>query len=211
MRVRAFLAAGCGIWTPALQSTLTKAARLARRGTFGDAAEMLESEVYTYRDSFVFFYLLGLCSLYCGNYGGAHDYLSKARKLKPREAAVPLALAALHLKRADSRRAIGCYLEAQALDPGSRIAKRGLAVLRKYGGSDDLRAWAESERLEALFPPLPKEKPTAWKVVRSVLIAALIVVLAAIALLRVAKTKQNPPKADAVLRIQTEAVYNLVI
>jgi tetratricopeptide (TPR) repeat protein len=210
MRVRAFLAAGGGIWTPALQSTLTKAARLARRGKFGDAAEMLESEVYTYRDSFVFFYLLGLCSLYCGNYGGAHDYLSKARKLKPREAAVPLALAALHLKRADSRRAIGCYLEAQALDPGSRTAKRGLAVLRKYAGSDDLRAWADSGRIRTLFPPLPNEKPTAWKVVRNVLITALIVMLAVIAYFTL-KPIPDSPKTEKTNRQQVETVYSLVI
>jgi tetratricopeptide (TPR) repeat protein len=210
MRVRAFLAAGGGIWTPALQSTLTKAACLARRGKFGEAAELLEGEVYTYRDSFVFFYLLGLCSLHCGNYGGAHDYLLKARKLKPMEAAVPLALAALHMKRADSRLAISCYLEAQALDPGSRTAKRGLDVLRKFGGTDDLRAWADSERMRTLFPPLPKEKPTAWKVARSVLIAALIVALAVIAYFTL-KPIPDLPETEETSRQQVETVYSLVI
>ncbi|MDR0663053.1 MAG: tetratricopeptide repeat protein [Spirochaetaceae bacterium] len=153
-----FAALDCGLWTPGFPSTLTRAARLARRGKYENAAQLLESEVYNYRDSFLFFYLLGLCSLYAGNYGGAHDYLSRARELKTREPSVLLALAALYVKRADSRRAISFYLEARDIDGKNRIAKRGLNILKKYAGSDDLQAWVESGKLRSLFPPFPHEK-----------------------------------------------------
>jgi tetratricopeptide (TPR) repeat protein len=175
-----FTASVCGLWTPAFQSSLTRAARLARGGKYDAAAQLLESEIYNYRDSFMFFYLLGLCSLYGGNYGGAHDYLMRARELKPREPAVLLALAALYVKRTDTRRAISLYLEAQDIDGKNRIAKRALKVLRKYSGSDDLAAWIEAGKLRSLYPPLPHEKLKAARIARNMIAAVATAAAAAV-------------------------------
>lgn len=185
MRARMVLAsAGCALWTPAFQSTLTKAARLARRGKYEAAAQLLEGEVYNYRDSFMFFYLLGLCRLYSGNYGGAHDYLTRARELKAREPSALLALAALYVKRADSRRAINLYLEVQDIDGKNRVAKRALNILKKYAGSDDLQAWIEKGKLRSLYPRFPREKLKPAKVVRNVILSALIIALAAFVVIK---------------------------
>ncbi|MDR2097585.1 MAG: tetratricopeptide repeat protein [Spirochaetaceae bacterium] len=170
-----FTALGCGLWTPAFPSTLTRAVRLARRGKYENAVRLLESEVYNYRDSFLFFYLLGLCSLYAGNYGGAHDYLTRARELKAREPAVLLALAALYVKRADSRRAISLYLEAREIDGKNRIAKDGLNILKKYAGSDELMAWIESGKLKKLYPPFPREKSKPVKLAVKIILPAVVI------------------------------------
>lgn len=163
---------------PAFQSTLTKAARLARRGKYEVAAQLLESEIYNYRDSFMFFYLLGLCCLYSGNYGGAHDYLTRAHELKAKEPAALLALAALYVKRADSRRAISIYLEVQDIDRNNRTAKRALNILRKYAGSDDLQAWIEKGKLRGLYPRFPHEKQKPAKLVRNMVFGAAVIALA---------------------------------
>ncbi|MDR0382555.1 MAG: tetratricopeptide repeat protein [Spirochaetaceae bacterium] len=188
-----FTASACGLWTPAFQSTLTRAAKLARRGKYETAAQMLESEVYNYRDSFMFFYLLGLCSLYGGNYGGAYDYLMRAREIKPREPAVLLALAALYVKRSDTRHAISLYLEAQNIDSKSRIAKNALKILRKYSGSDDLNAWVEAGKLRSLYPRFPREKRKGALIARSVIAAAFAA--AAIAVFVFLKTGTFTPPA----------------
>jgi tetratricopeptide (TPR) repeat protein len=168
-------AADCGLWTPAFQSTLTKAARIARHGGYEKAARLLESEVYNYRDSFMFFYLLGLCCLYSGDHGGAHDYLTRAREIKNREPSVLLALAALYMKRSDSRRAISFYLEAQEIDGKNHTVKKALKILRKYADSDDLRAWVESGKIRSLYPPFPHEKITPVKVIRNIIVPCVII------------------------------------
>jgi tetratricopeptide (TPR) repeat protein len=181
-------ASGCGLWTPEFQSVLTKAARLARRGNYEAAIQLLESEVYNYRDSFMFFYLLGLCCLYSGNYGGSHDYLTRAREIKTREPSVLLALAALYVKRADSRRAISFYLEAQEIDGKSRIARKALKILRKYAGSDDLLAWIESGKLRGLYPPFPREKLKPVKLIRNIILTCFAVItLAAVVFIKSGK------------------------
>jgi tetratricopeptide (TPR) repeat protein len=180
MRTPAILvSAGCALWTPAFQSTLTRAARLARRGKYEAATQLLESEIYNYRDSFMFFYLLGLCCLYSGNYGGAHDYLSRAHELKTRETSALLALAALYVKRADSRRAISTYLEVQDIDGKNRMARRALNVLKKYAGSDDLQAWIERGKLRSLYPRFPREKLKPSKIVQNIILSLVILSLAA--------------------------------
>jgi tetratricopeptide (TPR) repeat protein len=165
--------------TPAFQSTLTKAAKLARRGKYEAAARMLEAEIYNYRESFMFFYLLGLCALYGGNYGGAHDYLMRAREIKPGEPSTLLALAALYVKRSDTRRAVSLYLEVQEIDGGNRTARRALKILQKYSGSDDLPAWVETGKLRTLYPPFPREKLSAGKILRSAAAAASVLAAAA--------------------------------
>ncbi|MDR1362671.1 MAG: tetratricopeptide repeat protein [Spirochaetaceae bacterium] len=185
-------AAGGGLWSPEFQSVLTKAARLARRGDYETAIQLLESEVYNYRDSFMFFYLLGLCCLYSGNYGGAHDYLTRAREIKTREPSVLLAMAALYVKRADSRRAISLYLEVQEIDGKSRVAKTALKILRKYAGSDDLLAWIESGKLRSLYPPFPREKLKPAKFIRNAVIICLIITVIAVTVF----VKSNEPRPE---------------
>ncbi|MDR1147967.1 MAG: tetratricopeptide repeat protein [Spirochaetaceae bacterium] len=188
-------ASGCGLWTPEFQSVLTKAARLARRGNYETAIQLLESEVYNYRDSFMFFYLLGICCLYSGNYGGAHDYLTRAREIKTREPSVLLALAALYVKRADSRRAISFYLEVQEIDGKNRTARKALKILRKYAGSDDLLAWIESGKLRGLYPPLPRERFKPVKIIRNIILPCFVIIaLAGVVIIRSGKF---PVSADS--------------
>ncbi|GMO40129.1 MAG: hypothetical protein Ta2F_16220 [Termitinemataceae bacterium] len=141
-----------------MESVLTKAVRLARKKKFIDAEQLLNGEVVRYRESYNFYYTLGLCYLKSGNLGAAHDHLLRAREIQGLNPNVLLALGALYLKRADTRSAIRYYLEVQEVEPKNRIAAKALAVIKKYGASDDLIAWTETGKVNFLHPkfiPVP--------------------------------------------------------
>ncbi|GMO53386.1 MAG: hypothetical protein Ta2G_11360 [Termitinemataceae bacterium] len=135
-----------------MESVLTKALRLAHKKKFLSAQQLLEAEIFRYRDSFNFFYTLGLTYLYSGNYGSAFDHLTSARSISPRNTDVLLAIASIYVKRSDTRNAIKYYLEAQESSPKNKIAIKALKILKKYGASDDLIAWVEGGNLKKLYP-----------------------------------------------------------
>ncbi|MDR2480759.1 MAG: tetratricopeptide repeat protein [Spirochaetaceae bacterium] len=153
---------------------LHNAMTLSKKGKYGDAIVILESEVFRYRDSFRFYYLLALSCMYAGDFGRAYTYFKSAHDIKNKDVNVLLGIAALNVKRGESGRAVDLYLKVLDIEPKNRRAKNALAVLRKYGGSDTLGEWLESGKINRLYPPFPKERFNAAK-------AALITVLIAAA------------------------------
>jgi hypothetical protein len=139
-----------------LDPILTKAIRLLRRGKYGDTIQTLESEVVRYHDSFRYYYILGIACLYAKDFGGAFTYFKRARDIKIRDPLVLLGQAALFLRRGETDRAVDLYLEVQGQEPRNKTARRALAVIRKYGASEDIAAWIESGKLPRLYPPRPK-------------------------------------------------------
>jgi hypothetical protein len=139
-----------------LDPILTRAARLARRKKYGDAIRTLETEVVRYHDSFWYHYILGVCCLNSGDFGGALTYLTRARNIKPRDPSVSLGLAVLFLRRMDTERAVDLYLDVQEVDEHNRTARRALGIIRKYGASEGLSVWLDSGKLHRLFPSLPR-------------------------------------------------------
>lgn len=146
-----------------LDPLLTKAARYVHRGDYGKAIRLLEPEVLRYHDSHRFYYILAVSCLYSGDFGGAHTYFRRCRELKIQDSYTLLGLAALHVRRGETDRAVELYLEILDLEASmahpSKIAirqsKRGLAVIRKYGEKEALSAWLETGSLKKLYPPLP--------------------------------------------------------
>jgi hypothetical protein len=96
-----------------------------------------------------------------------------------------LALGALYVKRADSRRAISIYLEVQDIDDKNRTARRALNILKKYAGSDDLQAWIEKGKLRSLYPRFPHEKSKPAKVIRNMIFVAVALALAAFVFVKI--------------------------
>jgi tetratricopeptide (TPR) repeat protein len=143
-----------------LDPILTRAIRLARRKKYGDAIRALETEVVRYHDSFWYHYILGVCCLNSGDFGGALTYLTRARDIKTQDPLVLLGVAALFLRRMDTERAVDLYLDVQEMDEHNRIARRALNIIRKYGASEGLAAWLDSGKLHRLFPPLPRLSPS---------------------------------------------------
>ncbi|MDR1253375.1 MAG: tetratricopeptide repeat protein [Treponema sp.] len=134
---------------------LHKVTRLARAGNYEKAIRVLEPEVNRYYGSFRYYYLLGACCLYTGDFGGALTYFRLAREVKMRDPLVLLGLAALYLRRGETDKAVDFYLEIQELDQKNKTAKKALNVIRRYAGPDKFASWLESGRLPSLYPPIP--------------------------------------------------------
>jgi tetratricopeptide (TPR) repeat protein len=137
-----------------MDACLIKAVRLARRRKYAQAIKLLEAEVFAYGDSWQFPYILGLCYLKSGDSGSAFPLLRRACEKDDRRAGPFLALAALHMRRGESARAVSLYLRVKDFDAGNRLASRGLRVLQKYGG--ELSVWQRKRRIDALYPAFPR-------------------------------------------------------
>jgi tetratricopeptide (TPR) repeat protein len=134
------------------RTALDRADRLFAAGRYTELVTLLEPQVPVYRESSRFYYLLGSSCLRSGDPGGALTYLKRAEQLQPGNPDTMLALAALSVRKGESEKAIDYYLRILEERPGDRHAKAGLAVLRKEGSPEGLKALVESGRIERLYP-----------------------------------------------------------
>ena len=165
------------------RSALDKAARLAARGRHAEIVSLLEPQLPIYRESPRFYYLLGSACLRSGDSGGAYTYLKRAEQLDRTDADTKLALAALHLRRAETERAVALYLEALELRPRDPVAARALAFMRREGSTELIPALVDSGRIARFYPPARGLPPYALPAA-----AGLLVLVAAFALYPAART-----------------------
>jgi hypothetical protein len=79
-----------------------------------------------------------------------------------RDAGTLLGMAACHLRRGDTERAIDLYLEVQELEPRNPIVNKALVILKKHSGRENLSAWIDSGKMPRLFPP-PLKLSFPWR------------------------------------------------
>jgi tetratricopeptide (TPR) repeat protein len=137
---------------------LNKSISLAKKGKFDESIKILEAEVFRYQDSYSYYYVLATSCLYSGDLGGAFTYFNRAKNIKFKEPHTLLGLAVLFLRRGDTDKALDLYLDVEDLEPGNRIAKKALKLIRKYGGTESLDAWLNSGKVKSLYPPMLKPK-----------------------------------------------------
>ena len=92
-------------------SVLAKAEKAFRSRKFSKVISLLEPMSIEYRDSFRFYYLLGVSCMYQNDFGGAESYLNRARRIKINSAELMVAQGALFLRRGEIARAVEYYLE----------------------------------------------------------------------------------------------------
>jgi hypothetical protein len=136
-------------------SGLGDAEKLFRARKFSAVIRALEPEVFRYRESFDFYLILGLSCLRSGELGGASSYLERARQLNADDIRPLLGLAAIKLTRAHVEEALKLWLEVLDVDPGNRVAKRGIGVIRRSFDPGSLRDFVESSGVLSLYPPMP--------------------------------------------------------
>ena len=134
---------------------LVEARRLFRARKFPDVIRILEPEVFRYRENFDYFSLLGSSCLHTGDLGGAFSYLSRARQLSPDTVSALLGLAAIHFRRHETEEAIKRWLEVLELDPGNKVALRGMELLRRGLSQEKLQEFIDTGKVRILYPPLP--------------------------------------------------------
>jgi len=133
---------------------LNKAAFLALKRNYEGALKILKDEEDRYYGSFKYYYLYGVICLYSGSFVEAHESFNLARKIKMKDPSTMLGLAVLYLKRMNTVQAVDYYLDVKEMSPKNKIAKRALAVIRKYSAEEALSEWM-TENLSKLFPPIP--------------------------------------------------------
>jgi tetratricopeptide (TPR) repeat protein len=160
-----------------LDPLLSKAAFLAKKKDFEGAFKILNAEEDRYNGSFKFYYLFGVICLHAGSYVEALSSFRQARQIKMNDPSVLLGLAVLHLKRMDTVQAVDYYLDVQEINPGNKIAKKALNIIRKYSSPEALSDWLTPERLSKLFPPIPSSGINARTVITGALILCAAVIL----------------------------------
>jgi tetratricopeptide (TPR) repeat protein len=155
------------------RTALERAKRAFYRKRYSDVITLLEPNVIQYRDSFQFYYYLGLACLHTGDIGGASSYFQRARQIKLRDPDLLAAQAALFLRRGDTHQAVEYYLEALEYAPEHRLSKRSLDFIRKKGDEETLSALVETGKISRFFPRPRRSLPVAPFVVAGILLAAL--------------------------------------
>jgi tetratricopeptide (TPR) repeat protein len=157
---------------------LSKAARQAKKRDYEGAIKILKSEEDRYYGSFKYYYLYAVICLYSGSSVEALTNFRQARQIKMKDPFTMLGLAVLHLKRLDTVQAVDYYLDVQEIAPRNKIAKKGLAVIRKYSDPDSLADWVISKKLKKLYPPIPFGGISSKTAINAALILAAVFILA---------------------------------
>jgi hypothetical protein len=159
------------------RTVLDRAERLFSAARHAELIALLEPQVPVYRESARFYFLLGSSCLRAGDAGGAGTYLKRAESLSPIDADILLALAALEIRRGDSKKAVDYYLRVLEARPGDRLAARGLSALRTEGRPEGLADLVSSGRIARLYPGSRSLRPLAGKAVLVAAAAAALVLL----------------------------------
>lgn len=130
---------------------LHRAKRLLRRKKYTEIIRILEPQVFRFRQSPDFYYLLGTAYFYTGDKAGAATYLRRVLDLRKEHIATMLQLAAIELQRGDNPKAIELWLQVLEIDPKNKYAKKGLELLRKGSNNPQIVAnFIENNRFTTL-------------------------------------------------------------
>lgn len=131
---------------------LKKAVKLYKHGKYTQVLQLLEAQIFRYRQNYQFYYTLGMSCLHTGDYSGAASFLQRALSLRPGEEKALLGIAVVHLKQQKTAEALQDWFEVIDQNPRNVYALRGLAAVKKYGDPDRLYDFTESRQIRKLIP-----------------------------------------------------------
>lgn len=134
---------------------LRKARKDFHKGYYSRVLSSLEPMTLSYRDSHLFYFLMGTSCLATGDVGGAATYLRRAEQLNFRHSPTLAALAAVHVRRGETDKAIQLYLDILSREPGNALAKRALLFIKSNSDPDRLAALVKSGGIAVLYPVPP--------------------------------------------------------
>lgn len=134
------------------QEELKKERKLFQQHKYSAVIAQLEPKIMYFRESFEFFYMLGVSCLYTGDIGGAQDYLTRAATLKSDAPSLLTAQAAMFLRRGDTAQAVDTYLEVLEYEPQNKVAKRAMTFIRKNGDISTISQWVSNGKIKKFYP-----------------------------------------------------------
>lgn len=130
---------------------ITLALLLLGRGDYSKVIRLLESKIPLYVENREFYSILAKAFFYTGDYSGSKLYFDRGQKINWHIESA-LYLAVLGLKRRDFNSALRIWLDILDEDPNNRLAKKGLATLKKYSTMDELDYFIHSKKIDSLVP-----------------------------------------------------------
>ena len=115
--------------------------------------------MFRYRESYRFFYILGMSCLYMNDFGGAYSYLHRALNIKSSDIPAQLGLAVVYLRRGETAEALKIWFNILDQDPKNRQAQRGLRLLKRHIEPDSFVELTESKRINTLLPKDRTRRP----------------------------------------------------
>lgn len=189
---------------------LKKAERLFASARYSEVIHVLEPQVFMYRETPRFYYLLGMSCMYMGDLGGAYSYLSRSAQLEPEDPNALLGLAAVHVRRNETQDALRLWLDVLDVQPRNPQARRGLAVLREAQNQAEVQRNFSDAKIRRFLPErtlslrrllLPAAGGT---VVAAVAAAVLFVPWADLASQLFSQTPQEQREGGEILAVETE-------
>ena len=110
----------------AKQKSLQDIRKLFLRKKYAAVVRLLEPEVYRFRDSLLYYRLLGLSCLHLQDGGGALSYLNRALQIKEDDVDSLLGLAAVHLKKRNVDEALNILAPRRRARAGQPDGQPGL-------------------------------------------------------------------------------------
>ncbi len=129
---------------------------------YGKLIAFLEKKITLYRDSYLYFYILGSACLFNGDKGGADTYLNKAVLINRKAIDPRLLLAVLALQKKDTTEAVRLWLGILDMDSSCKQAQRGLEKIRKTSDPDELEAFMAKGHFKPFLPRLKAPVGFLW-------------------------------------------------
>ena len=120
---------------------------------FDKVIRLLEPEIFSYRDNFDFYYMLGISYLYHEKIDNADSYLKRAYQLDDENINIIKSLALINLKKGKWDEALKMYLDILDIEPENKTAKSGLNFIRK---NVNLNHPVKMINLKMLYPEVKK-------------------------------------------------------
>ena len=133
---------------------IKQASRLLRKRKFAQVISLLEPKIFHYRNSFQYYFMLGLSCLANGDLSGATSYLNRAAQLNATDVDCRLALAALQFMKSNIDETLKTWLDIIETDRKNKTAHAGLALLRK--GTQPADVYEDPKKRVTLLP-LPRK------------------------------------------------------
>lgn len=155
-----------------MAGTFQKATELYQKGQYNEVIHLLEPQIFRFRESREFYYLLGMSCLRTHDVGAALTYLQRSGDLSE----VPdvntlLGLAMAHLHRQENAEAVRYWLRVLESEPKNGRALKGLDFLRSEPKQERINDMLEEGRLDRLLPKERYRRRIPGKVVVILLLA----------------------------------------
>jgi len=155
---------------------LAKAQKLYSKKKYSQVIRILEKEIFTYRENYLFYILLGYSCIRLNDLGAAESYLKRSQNLDHEALNPYLGIGYLYLRKRNTEKALQIYLSVLDDYPGNKYARRALRLLKNSEDPNTLPDVLSKGYGDKLLPPLVSPLP---KLILSTLTGVLILGLGA--------------------------------